>query len=239
MKKASASTKPAADVGRVPIVQPGSGPGVPVDDPTEMPYPGYAREAAALAAKVAAAKRSQAAPLPGPLREAFAGEPRRVCGLTLQPVNAWLLAILTRINSPLLEVLRIYREHASEIAIAPAEEQAKLEAAILQEAAAGKLAPEAVIETIFAFVTPVEECQQLLDAGAFREAALQSIGKKFHPAQLSQLQRDVGAYYCASFATALSISPVVTAGGEGGEVFSQPPPMIRTASAGGSPSSAR
>ena len=264
MKKASATTKPAADVGRVP--SPGismadtSAPAgdsrpattMPQGDPAEQPYPGYAREAAALQAKVAAARRSQAAPLPGALREAFAGEPRRVLAgghtHTLQPVCAWLAAILVRIQSPLIEIIRIWRGHSEELASigrAPsaggaAEQIAALEKKIhAQIQAEVKPSPDTAMETVFAFVTPVEQCQELLDVSRqeFTFAARKLLGK-LHPLELGKLERACGEHYSSSFATALSVS-VAPPGQAEGEVFTTPPPApTTTASAGGSNSSA-
>jgi len=234
MKKASASTKPAADVGRLPA------PGVPMDDPTETPYPGYAREAAALAAKVAAAKRSQAAPLPGPLREAFAGEPRRVvaAGKTwaFEPVCAWLVAILVRIESPMIGIIRIYREYSEELksaassASALGELQNRMAVRIEQEI---RPAPDAALETVFAFLTPAEKCQELLDINRleFTVAARKLLGK-LHPLDLAKLERGCGEHFSGSFATALNIGPV-PAENTGGEVFLAPPPEPMTDSVGG------
>lgn len=204
----------------------------PADDPNEKPYPGYAREASAMAAKTAEAERSRAAALPGPLREAFAGEPFMLYGMRLQPVSCWLVAILTRIHSPLLEVLQLFRDHADEIAKATQAEALLIQDRIAAEASRNRVAPETIIETVFAFVTPVEDAQRMLDDGTFRQQALAKIGR-FHPSDLVKMQRAVGSYYCGSFSTALSIVPVAPEGGNG-EVFSVPPPTTKTASAGGS-----
>lgn len=220
------------------------------NDPHEKPYPGYARELAALQAKAEAAQRSQSTPLPGALRDAFAGEPLRQHGFTFQPVCAWLVAILTRIESPLLEILRIYRDHATELQKAIKDEgkggaphhrlqtlEKEIAAQILKEIKPG---PDAAIETVFAFVTPVERCQELLDEDhkAFTAAARHTLGR-LHPAKLADLERACGRHFSASFATALSVSAVPPESGGDGSVFCPPPPAPRTASAGGSKSSAR
>ena len=205
--------------------------------PTE-PYPGYAREAAALAEKVAAARRAQAAPLPGPLREAFAGDPRRVTTggrvWTFEPVCAWLVAILVRIESPLLGIIRIAQD---EMRQADPDGRAMVEARIAARVEAEiKPAPDAVLETVFAFLTPVEQCQELLDYNRleYTVAARKLLGK-LHPAHLAELERACGEHFSASFVTALNISAKAPEGGNG-EVFSQPPPAPTMASAAsGSP----
>jgi hypothetical protein len=170
-----------------------------------------------------------AAPLPGPLREAFAGEPRTVGGFTLQPVTAGLVAVLARIQSPVFDVIRVVRAHADEH-LTPAQLAALLETEIQSE-------PEAMIETVFAFVTPAKERRALLDRGraVWREAAMDRIGDALHPAQLADLERAVGEHFAASFATVVQYE----ARREGREPgFPLPPATSATASAGGSMSSA-
>lgn len=212
------------------------------DDPNELPYPGYAREKAALDLKVAKANKTKATALPGPLRAAFAGEPRRLHGFTFQPVNAWLISILTRIESPLLEVVRIYRGHTSELIsageIPDATERAKaleqVNAAVVAEIEKEvKASPDAAMETVFAFVTPVEDLQALLDESRakFTGAARARIGT-LHPGTVSELERACGEQFTASFTTALNISAKAPEG-EGGTVFTPPPATLKTASAGG------
>ncbi|MDE2105496.1 MAG: hypothetical protein KGL39_50180 [Patescibacteria group bacterium] len=221
----------------------------PSDDPTEQPYPGYAREKAALDAKAAEARRAASAPLPGALREAFAGDPRRLHGFTFQPVCAWLDAILTRIESPVLSIIAIYRDHAEEIQAALEIADDKRRAAELKAlekklrscvAKQVKSTPDQEMEMCFAFVTPVEESQQLLDQDrkSFTSAARAVIGKLTRQ-EFNQLARACGEHYFASFSTALHVvaRQPATPGGAG-EVFCQPPPAPKTASAGGSPSSA-
>ncbi len=212
------------------------------DDPNELPYPGYAREKAAMDLKVASAGKAKATALPGPLREAFAGEPRRLHGFTFQPVNAWLVAILTRIESPLLEVVRIYRGHAREFIEAGEIKDAAERTAALEQVNAAvaaeiekeiKPSPDAAMETVFAFVTPVEEAQTLLDESRakFAGAARSRIGT-LHPGTVSELERACGEQFTASFTTALSISAKAPEGG-GETVFTPPPATPKTASAGG------
>jgi hypothetical protein len=199
-------------------------------------YPGHAKELIARLEREYDVAAASAAPLPGALREAYAGEPRTVQGLTLQPVNAWLLAILTRLESPLLDIIAIYRANAARFTAAGlAEEKALIEKEIQAEVERIKVPPEKIIETVFAFTTPVEQCQDLLDAGTFRKQALLTLGKKLHPSQLAQLERAIGEHFAASYATALEFQAPPDP--SGGTVFT-PPPAPTTASAGGSKSSA-
>ena len=200
-------------------------------EPATEVYVGHAADVAKAEQRAAEISRAAAAPLPGPLREAFAGEPVKLHGLTLQPVNAWLLAILTRIESPLLAIVEIYRRHGSAFATAAPEARSEIEARIAAEIALLKSRPEAIIETVFAFVTDVEKLQELLDAGKFTRTALREIGKRFHPAQLAQIEQAIGTHFAASFATALELESKAPADGS---VFTPPPADRQTDSAGGS-----
>lgn len=216
------------------------------DDPNELPYPGFAREKAALDAKVAAATRAASAPLPGPLREAFAGEAPVLHGFTLQPVTMGLHPLLVKLGSPLLDIVRIMREELGsqegDAALTPeaasaarAERLQKAQARILTEITADE---EALVETVFCFVTATTELRQILAKGrdTFREVAMRTIGDRLHPAQFAELQQAVSAHYAASFATA--IQHEAAKGKDDGTVFTAPPAKPMTASAGGSTSSA-
>ena len=187
-------------------------------------------------ARLAAAERGRSAPLPGALRQAWAAGPRRVMlegqMFTFQPVNAWLLAILTRLECPLLEVVRLLREESagSGAGTDPAALRARIEARIRAEIKSG---PDASLELVFSFLTPVEECQAILDVGrhAYLMAARRLLGN-LHPLTLAESERLCGEHFMASYATALEISPVPVEGG-GGQVFSQPPTETETVSVGG------
>ena len=209
------------------------------------PYPGYQAELAALEARAAAARRAAAAPLPGPLREAFAGEPVTVHGFTLQPVTMGLHPILVRIGSPLLEVIRIMREELTRAdgadestpALLAAAREARLAKALRRIETEIKAEEETLVETVFAFLRPVAEIRALLNQGraVFRETALRQVADKLHPAQFAELQRAVSTHYSASFATALSYQAPKEESDKG-TVFTMPP-LTATASGGGSTSS--
>ncbi len=223
---------------------PSEGDPTPALDPHELPYPGHAREMAAIQAKAAAAARTRGEPLPGPLRAAFAGEPRRLHGFTFQPVCEWLIAILRRIESPILDLVKIYQAHSAELTEAqqivdPAERQsamARINRLIAAEQQAIQLKPDAAMETAFAFVTEVEKVQDLLDAGRkeYTMASRKLLGK-LHPNQLADLERACGEHFAESFTAALNIR-AVRKDDPNETVFTPPPAMM--ASAGGSKSSA-
>ena len=216
----------------------------PIDDPKELPYPGYAREKAALEERVAKANLARSNPLPGPLREAFAGEPRTLHGFTLQPVAMGLQAILVRIKSPLLDVVRIMQEELTREDGADEstpELAARVRAGRFTKARSRldrlKVAEEELVETVFCFVHPPDHLRGLLDQGrpAFREAAMREIGDRLHPAAVRDLEQAVSAHYAASFVTAVEYT--APTGKDDGTVFTPPPPAPKTASAGGSPCS--
>jgi hypothetical protein len=171
-----------------------------------------------------AIRRAAAAALPGPLREAFAGDPPRVHGFTLQPVTAGLIAVLERIKSPFLAIIREVAAHQKD-GTAP-------DAAI----AAIQADPESGYETVFCFTTPIAELRALLNKGRelFRETAGKKVGDKLHPVHLAELQRACGLHFGASFATVVEYKPDTPEGGGG---FPSPAARTTTGSAGGSASS--
>ena len=212
------------------------------DDPAEKPYPGYAREVAALAARVEAANRAHAEPFPGPLHAAMVAAPPVVHGFTLQPVEMGLLILLKRLNSPLLDVVRILREELtrqddadeSTPELAAAARAARQKRANDRLTAEIKTEDENFVETVYCFVKPVAEVRALLATGRekFREAAQREIADKLHPVKFAELQAAVGEHYAASFATAVQYEP--PKGKDDGTVFTQPPAAVKTGSAGGS-----
>ena len=217
----------------------------PKDDPAELPYPGFAREKAALDQKVAAANHARGNPLPGPLREAFSGDPPVCHGFTLLPVATGLQAILQRTKSPVLDVARIIQEelHREDGAdVSTPELLTKARAARMAKAQKRlnriKATQEELVESIFCFIQPQEYLRELLDRGrsGFREAAMRKIGDKLHPLVVVELFQAVLAHYFASFVTVVEYA--APAGKDDGTVFYPPPAGATTASAGGSPSSA-
>lgn len=224
--------------------QPSPAPAADADPKLELPYPGFAAEKAALEARIAAATRAGSAPLPGPLRDAFAGDAPGAHGFTLQPVTMGLHPLLVKIGSPLLDVVRIMREELSAedgadvstpelLNAARAVRLQKAQARIAAEITADE---EALVETVFCFVTDVKELRQIMAKGrdTFREVAMRAIGDRLHPAHFGELQRLVSAHYAGSFATALAHE--APKGKDDGTVFTAPPATPTTASAGGSTS---
>lgn len=208
--------------------------------PKEL-YPGHATEQAALESRATRARQIQSEPLPGPLRQAFGGEPRRVHGFLLQDVSAWMVSLLRRIDSPLLAMVKIYQSHANELS-----EIAQLTDAALQKAARDKIQqkiveeiealqtpPDAAMETVLIFISGCEEIQSLLDSPNGRELFTRAARKMLgflHPLQLGELEHACAEHFTQSFSTALQISAVKKENAQ--TVFTPPPP--RTASAGGS-----
>ena len=172
--------------------------------------------------------------LPGPLREAFAGEPRRLSvasadgplTYTLRPVTAGLEAILTRIDSPLLPTFAIILSHRGR----PEKD--------LRRELTRRIKPnaEAIPETVFAFLKHPAELRAILDQGrtAFREAAMTELGDRIATLEMARLYEAISEHYAQAFITAISHQ---AAPPEDGTVFTKPPPGPTTASAGGSNSS--
>ena len=215
-------------------------------DAVSEPYPGYHAEVAALEARRTAALRASTAPLPGPLREAFASGLPSLHGFTLQPVTMGLHAILVRVKSPLLEVTRIIREElgrddGADIATSAQKEavyQVRFTRAMERVKTEVQAEEEALVETVFAFLRPVAEIRSLLNAGAglFRETALREVADKLTARQFQELQQLVSRHFTASFATAVHYQ-AKRPEEDAGTVFTKPlAEHPKTDSAGGSPS---
>lgn len=220
-------------------------------------YPGHTEELRKRDQLAARIERAHASVLPGALRDAFGAEPARASGYELQPVTLGLAANLERIKSPLLDVVRIMREVFSQGSTSKAFGAGSFGPAGINESeidAAERIAcstqdkmvevkerigkeiqfqEEQIAETCFVFVCQPKRVRQLLDAGRdkFREAAMEELGDKLHPAQMAALQRACAQHYVASFATIIGYgSPPPE---EGAVVFPQPSPGGVTGSVGG------
>lgn len=204
-------------------------------------YPGHAAELAARAAEKSLAAGASAAPLPGALREAFAGEPPTLHGFTFQPVRMRLHVILTRIESPLLSSLRIFQEElvredgldesTPEMATAALRERQRRADARIE---AQKDDGTAMCETIFCFTRPAREIEDILNGPNgrthLRELAMEKVGDAVTVPEFMDLKRLAGAWYLASFATRLGFEARPL---EGGETTVFTPPPVGTAPAGG------
>ena len=174
---------------------------------------------------------ANAAALPGPLREAFAGEPRRVSARvdgalvehTLKPVTAGLEAVLTRIDSPLLPTFGVILSHRGR---PEAEIRKELNKRIKPNA-------EAIPETVFCFIKAPAELRAILDKGrvAFREAAMGELGDRMGAVDMARMYEVCSEHYAAAFLTAISHQ---AAPPEDGTVFTKPLAGPVTGSAGGS-----
>ena len=95
---------------------------------------------------------------------------------------------------------------------------------------------EQIAETVFVFTRPQKRIRKLLDAGRdkFREAAMEELGDRLHPAQMAVLQRACSQHYVASFATIIGYATPPPE--EDAVVFPPPSPSEATGSVGGSTS---
>lgn len=153
-------------------------------------------------------------------------------------------ALLSRINSPLLDVVRIMREVFSrpEAAIpvpgaADLSQKHSLEeklAEVNEKVAALKFEEEQIAETVLVFIKPAKEVRAWLDKGRsfFREKAMELLGDKLHPTQMAALQHACAQHYVKSFATIIGYG-VPPPEGSGAVDFPRPSADARTGSAGG------
>jgi len=208
--------------GRVEKAEIMNGANESVVGPAAGAYPGFQEELKAREKKQERLAEAHAATLPGPLREAFAGSPQGLYGLTFLPVTAGLAAMLERINSPLLPTFQIVVSNRDK----PKAEVLRL----LNRKVKAK--PEDFAETVFCFLHPPAELRGLLDKGrvAFREAAMAELADRMTVFQVARLYEAVTKYYLECFVTAVSYE---AAPQEGGTVFTQPPAGPTTGSVGG------
>lgn len=101
--------------------------------------------------------------------------------------------------------------------------------------AALHFAEEQIAETVFVFTRSQKRVRQLLDAGRdkFREAVMDELGDKLHPAQMAVLQRACAQHYVRSFATIIGYGAEPPEAGGHEVSFPQPSPGAATDSVGG------
>lgn len=165
-------------------------------------------------AQAEATRRVGATPLPGPLLDAFDPPTVVIAGLTMLPITAGHIAILQRIDSPLLRAVE--RMQSPGDATAKDDDD---EAGI-----------EGTVETLYVFATEPRELRQTIAKGRelFREAAMQAVGDGLPLRLVGEVTRALGEYFARSFATSIEYEQS-GGGGEsdqlivGGEGFPSPP----------------
>lgn len=194
---------------------------IPADstaDSGEFPK-GYVERATQLIQGNAAAA---ADPLPGPLLDAYLPEPFQAAGLELRPVVPSDIAMLKRLKSPLIELMK-QSAAAHALPDSGAAPEPKVE-----------FGDEEVWELVYLWTHAPRENRALLAKGApaFREAAMaMADGLPMAVAtQGREIMNAIVGNYLRAFSTRLAHAPA--ASGEGN--FPKPPAHGATASAGGS-----
>jgi hypothetical protein len=178
--------------------------------------------------------RGAAATFPGPLREAFAGNLPEIHGFKFQPFRVGTLALLERIKSPFVPMMKILADNSAVVeGESPADRSRRIYGIIET-----KLKPTAdqLIEAIFILVTPTKMIRELLDRGlpAFSAAAQEKIGDAVTPLQFNDLEAVAMAHFLRAYSTLVEYE----ADTSGSTSFPLPPTAPATGSAGGSASSA-
>lgn len=173
---------------------------------------------------------AHATPFPGPLREAFAGWPRAVGGVRLEPLTAGHLSILQRINSPFLSVLRV----AISTRELPEAERAA------QFAKLPKTTVDDEISTLFVFSRCWRKSRAILDGYApefsvdekivlFKRHAMDTLADNLGPMPDARISEALGEHYMLSFAAKVNWEADKPAGDRS---FTSPAQAPETASAG-------
>lgn len=184
--------------------------------PTTAPTP-TPEQLAAYQRRADAIESANADPLPGPLLDAFLPEPLLAAGFALRQPVASDLAILKRINSPILQELEQLAKPVEERIPCPFSE-------------------EAAWELFYLWTRPVTEARAALASGpqAFRETALRVTSDRLPLTIVTQgaaMMAALAQNFIRSFATAIEYQSKPSGDGT---VFTAPPPGAPTASAGGS-----
>jgi len=176
-------------------------------------------------------QEAASAPLPGPLRDAFAAEPPNILGIVLQPVSAAHIAILTQIHNPFVEGIR-YGILAGNAATK------KEKDAYAKKATQIKDTVEDAVEVLYLFSLTPSEARLMLDRGrdAIRAAALELMDHRLPPIELGGLGGMLAAHYLASFSTQIQHR---VAEDEKRQTINFPKPASPTDLAGSSKPSAR
>jgi len=139
--------------------------------------------------------QANAAPLPGPLREAFASDPPQILGLRLQPITATHIAALTRINNPFVTGIALGFAHA-------AAKTRKEKNAIAAKVAAMPVTLEDTVEVLYLFTLAPAEVRHKLTHGPkrIREEAV-ALLDGLPPVPLDWLGAALAQHYTRSFET--------------------------------------
>jgi len=150
-----------------------------------------------------------------------------------------LHCLLTGLDSPLLDAVRIMREelvrdNGSDDSTPKARQAAdkarmkRIDARIKKEITN----IPAMMDTVYAFTQPAGDLERLLARGReeFHETAAAALDH-LTPEQFHELTEAAAAWFMASFATKVQFEPKQQ---EAGTVFTPPPAELKTGSAGGS-----
>ena len=179
------------------------------------PYAGFTAEAEARAGVAQEFREAAADPLPGPLAAAFEGLPEAVAGLRVRKMVHYDFALLRRLNSPLLRQMAGTNGKKGKKGTAFTDEQG--------------------YEMVWQFTRPCEEVESALDklgVSGFRKLTKREIGFGLGPVEVALRVKMVEREVLRSFLTALKYTEKDKGSGE--TVFTRPPAVPVTGSAGGS-----
>ena len=181
------------------------------------------REVLTECARRQAVVEANADPLPGPLALAFPARPITVGAFSVRAPRHADWATLRHLDSPLLKQMAELRKPKAEREPTPYSDQEEWEMILVL------------------LLDPERAAQEVArDRRAFGEFAAQQSGNGRNPVVVELLKNAAVKQFSDMFITALEFSATAPANPEGGnaDFFSKPPLAPKTASAGGSPSSA-
>lgn len=165
------------------------------------------------------------APLPGPLRQAFAAPPQTILGQRLIPVCAGHIAVLTQVENPFLRAMRLATLHARARTRADKKRIEKIASAI-------KTTVASTAEALFIFTRTYHELADLLEQGSGPwQQAVRGFMAQLPPlTEWEGIERALGSWFMLSYITAINFRAKDRPGG----AINFPNPARKTALAGGS-----
>ena len=168
-----------------------------------------------------AVAEANADPLPGPLALAFPAGEIRVGAFAIRPVVGIDIALLRHLYSPLLKQMAEARKPKDERAETPFTDE------------------DGWVMALQFLITP-EQAEAELKRGPdhFKALARERIGYRMNPIIIGQIVEAVSRQFALAFETAVKFSAQTKSPAENDAFFTRPPAAPRTASAGGSTTSA-
>lgn len=182
---------------------------VPISSEAARAWKPKPEETARIARMESNGALAASAPLPGPLRDAFASDPQTFFGIKLQPVTGTHIAALVKLKNKFIDGIRLGMAATQ---VTDPNEKARL----LKQAEDLDVQPEDMLEAFHVFTLTPDGVRKYLAIPDSIRSVPENITDTlppFMPDQLSAtLSQALGAHYLDSFKTALNFEATETEG---------------------------